>query len=610
MKFKHITYSVTVAALGLFTACEPEIEREIIDGGGEADFSVYVALGNSLTAGYADGALNRHGQINSYPAIIADKMAAVTSDFHFVQPLLPAGIANGTLEFKGLTQSGTPNIVPASGGLTEAEIFAPVEGPFNNLGVPGAKVAHLLAPGYPNPYFTRFASSQTASVIEDAVALNPTFFTLWIGNNDVLGYASSGGSTGVITPVEEFEAAYQGIINQLTGSNSQIEGALANIPGITKTPLFTTVKYNQLVLSADQAAQANAAYSAMIDPQIRASVDSVAKTQIIRGVIEAGARREIEAQARPLVAQGVATEIVYLQAYEGARNQGLSEAEAQAYAENYITTEEGQAKISGLANQLLNDEAPAEAQAAFDAELANQVEITFNSEGVQAEIEAAYQASINNMDNLEAVLGAEGAAAVDSVFNTPEVVAQREAGFQQTVAGFQQAGFYPVFAEGPNPFVIEDENPMNPLGIREMRSDELILLTALAEGQLTPENAALPKADQYILDVTEIAEVQAAIEAYNDIIENIAQENTFALVDMNSFFDEVADGYTVQGLSFNAQFITGNAFSLDGIHLTQRGYALVAKKFIDEINEFYNADIPEPKLANYPTLGLPGPVVE
>lgn len=73
------------------------------------------------------------------------------------------------------------------------------------MGVPGAKSYHLLANGYgsvaglqtnppsSNPYFVRFASSDTTSVIADALAQDPTFFTLWIGNNDVLSYATSGG---------------------------------------------------------------------------------------------------------------------------------------------------------------------------------------------------------------------------------------------------------------------------------------------------------------------------------------------------------------------------------------------------------------------------------
>src|SRR5690606_3977599 len=99
-------------------------------------------------------------------------------------------------------------------GTPITDITNKLTGPFNNMGVPGAKSYHLVAPGYgnaagvatgtANPYFARFASSESATVIGDAVAQNATFFSLWIGNNDILGYATSGGSgvdqTGNLDP--------------------------------------------------------------------------------------------------------------------------------------------------------------------------------------------------------------------------------------------------------------------------------------------------------------------------------------------------------------------------------------------------------------------------
>ena len=76
------------------------------------------------------------------------------------------------------------------------EVSNVAPGPYNNMGVPGAKSFHLLANGYgnvagvasgtANPYYARMASSPNASVIEDAVAMDPSFFSLWIGSNDVL----------------------------------------------------------------------------------------------------------------------------------------------------------------------------------------------------------------------------------------------------------------------------------------------------------------------------------------------------------------------------------------------------------------------------------------
>ena len=52
-----IKFMIGLLAIGL-VSCEPEFENAVTDEGfydaGDADFSNYVALGNSITAGYAD----------------------------------------------------------------------------------------------------------------------------------------------------------------------------------------------------------------------------------------------------------------------------------------------------------------------------------------------------------------------------------------------------------------------------------------------------------------------------------------------------------------------------------------------------------------------------
>src|SRR5690606_11566403 len=89
-------------------------------------------------------------------------------------------------------------------GMPTIEISNLQEKAYNNMGVPGAKSFHLLVPGYgnvagvatgqANPYFVRHATSPTASVLGDAMSMNPTFFINWIGANDILSYATNGGA--------------------------------------------------------------------------------------------------------------------------------------------------------------------------------------------------------------------------------------------------------------------------------------------------------------------------------------------------------------------------------------------------------------------------------
>lgn len=71
-------YISTIAAALLFTvSCQNDFENsteDVVVTSGEANFSKYIALGNSLTAGYRDGALYSSGQAESYPSMLAMQM--------------------------------------------------------------------------------------------------------------------------------------------------------------------------------------------------------------------------------------------------------------------------------------------------------------------------------------------------------------------------------------------------------------------------------------------------------------------------------------------------------------------------------------------------------
>jgi len=227
---------------------------------GSADFSKYVALGNSLTAGFSDAALFKAGQENAYPKLLADQFATVGGG-EFKIPYMNdniGGLLVGGSQLPGfgprLIFNGTAP-VPLPGAVPTTEIAVPLSGPFQNLGVPGAKSFHLLAPGYgdlaglsggtANPYFVRFRSNAATSVIADAMAQSPTFFSLWIGNNDVLGYATTGGDgTNPITSDDMFTGAINALVTTLTSGGAK--GVVANIPYVSTVPHFKVVPYNPL----------------------------------------------------------------------------------------------------------------------------------------------------------------------------------------------------------------------------------------------------------------------------------------------------------------------------------------------------------------------------
>jgi len=257
-----------------FVACNDDEEVtttpvEVPVVAGSADFSRYVALGNSLTAGFSDGALFKAGQMNAYTKLMSDQFALVGGGA-FNIPLMNdniGGIMVGANQLPGfgprlVFNGSAPVPLPFT---PTTQLLPALTGQFNNMGVPGAKSFHLIAPGYgnpaglssvpatANPYFVRFASSPTTSVIADAMAQNPTFFSLWIGNNDVLGYATSGGNgTNPITPVNGaagtgFDGTYDLLVNTLISNGAK--GVVANIPYVTTIPFFKTVPHNPLTSS-------------------------------------------------------------------------------------------------------------------------------------------------------------------------------------------------------------------------------------------------------------------------------------------------------------------------------------------------------------------------
>ncbi|CAD7804937.1 hypothetical protein CHRY9390_01295 [Chryseobacterium aquaeductus] len=281
---KIIISTLAVSALFFTTSCETDFDtdvKDIVVTKGEADFSKFISLGNSLTSGYRDGTLYSAGQNESFPSMIAMQMK-LAGGTEFKQPLMPNNVGGfiglpgfpGKLELKMVNGALTP--VPNSPAAALDNVTS--GGPYQNMGVPGAKVSHLLAPGYgnpaglplglANPYFVRFASSTTASVVGDALAQNPTFVSLWIGNNDVLGYATSGGDgSNPITPVDGavgvgFTNTYTALISTVFPTGTTRKGVVANIPNVTSVPFFTRVPAMPLTNLTDaQVTQLNGGYA-------------------------------------------------------------------------------------------------------------------------------------------------------------------------------------------------------------------------------------------------------------------------------------------------------------------------------------------------------------
>ncbi len=262
---QKIKYIALVLSIVLFTQCELDHD-DFQASDADVDFSHFVALGDSYTAGYTDGALGRSGQENGFSYILAKQLEYVGSE-GYIQPLVQSessigSAGNSYYQLKAANSSLSP--VP---GVGDQAIFAErvydAGYPVQNLGVPGAKSFHLLATAVSadplmyysqaNPFFGRFASSTETSIIADAVAQKPTFISLWIGNNDVLTYALAGGETDAVTPADEY-AQYLSVIASTLFANGT-KGVIANIPDIETIPYINYILssgFLPLVIEDDQ----------------------------------------------------------------------------------------------------------------------------------------------------------------------------------------------------------------------------------------------------------------------------------------------------------------------------------------------------------------------
>ena len=271
-KYTIYRWSTLVALLVGAAGCFNNEEAQRIDpiSSGTADFTRYVAVGNSLTAGFADGGLYRDGQLASYPSILAQQFRLVGGR-DFIQPLFGTDQANGTGYLK-LTSLPTPTnplptIVPVApqavrGLLNGRPLFTKFNGNggINNLGVPGIRMGDVQTPGYGsplgNPYFERLLPDGTPlrtylQYVGDNLT-GATFFSCFMGNNDALGYATTGGVTP-FTPTPLFTANYTALLNVLTASGRK--GVVIGIPKITTAPFFQVVTLTQVLAGVNAAVQ-------------------------------------------------------------------------------------------------------------------------------------------------------------------------------------------------------------------------------------------------------------------------------------------------------------------------------------------------------------------
>ncbi len=259
-KFKYVAVSLTFLAVIFGDGCKDSAPSGPTASLGSATVTKYVSIGNSLTAGYQSGGLYESAQIYSYPNLIAGQLAQAGANLGtFEQPLWPdpgtPDPAHPTIasRLKIINLAG-PVIAPAGEPVTAAgpSNAATLARPYDNLGIPGIPLAGFMdttgtyqasplgdkailrwnSPGSPFP----------KSVYQQAVALHPDLITFWLGANDVLGFATTGGtSPSSPTPTPTFLFLYKQALDALRASLPNAKIVVGNIPNVQTIPFFTTV---------------------------------------------------------------------------------------------------------------------------------------------------------------------------------------------------------------------------------------------------------------------------------------------------------------------------------------------------------------------------------
>ncbi len=194
-------------------------------------FDRYVSMGNSITAGFQSGGINDSTQLQSYAVLLAQAMHSP-----FFSPLLnkPGCPPPYTNVFTQTRVSGGTSTTCAL-----RKIPNPAPPYISNTAVPGAEVIDI----YKNLDPTSNANSLTqfflggltqTQMMERA---HPTFVSVWIGNNDVLGAATNAANAGdstLITPIGTFQTNYGAMLDSIdhVGPSGVLLIGVANVVSV------------------------------------------------------------------------------------------------------------------------------------------------------------------------------------------------------------------------------------------------------------------------------------------------------------------------------------------------------------------------------------------
>jgi len=203
----------------------------------QADFSKFVAIGASVDAGFLDNCWVKYGQVDSWNAILARQAGAPA----FEQPLLDTPGVGGCLVLTSLAPT-------FSNKASEAKpLNLTLPRPYDNLSIPGYTLSLALTKKVPSSATDVAAlvlRTLNATQVEQAASRQPTFVSIGLFGNEILGPATSGTAVDGVTvmPAAMYAASYQTVVDTLKAAQGgTAKGVAQLIPDITTIPFTSTV---------------------------------------------------------------------------------------------------------------------------------------------------------------------------------------------------------------------------------------------------------------------------------------------------------------------------------------------------------------------------------
>jgi len=96
----------------------------------------------------------------------------------------------------------------------------------------------------------------------------------------------------------------------------------------------------------------------------------------------------------------------------------------------------------------------------------------------------------------------------------------------------------------------------------------------------------------WVLDASEVQTIESTIQEYNQIIAEQAAAVKMPVVDINSLLDAInQNGISFGNITLTTRYL-GGMFSLDGVHPSDIGHAIVANAFLEAANSAFNLNAP------------------